>query len=109
MPRRRPSIYTSRPAMQRIGAGIADSIMPAIGRCTSYGPLNTNRITSAADMTTIMAAVTIEATITVMDTTAIGTTIMSGTMITIDATIAIGTMTVIDTTTVSETLFASAV
>jgi hypothetical protein len=68
--------------------------MPAIGRCTSYGPLNTSRITIAADMTTIMiAATTIEATITVMvmvmDTTAIGT--------------------MIDTTTVSETLFASAV
>jgi len=80
--------------MRRIGAGIADSTMPAIGRCTSCGPLNTNRITIATDMTTIMIAVTtIEATITVMvmvmDTTAIGT--------------------MIDTTTVSETLFASAV
>jgi hypothetical protein len=60
--------------------------MPAIGRCSSYGPLNTSRITSAAGMTTIMVTVTtIEATIMVMDTTTI------------------------DTTTVSETLFALAV
>jgi len=84
--------------MRRIGAGIADSTMPAIGRCTSCGPLNTNRITIATDMTTIMIAVTtIEATITITITV----------MVMVMDTTAIGTM--IDTTTVSETLFASAV
>jgi hypothetical protein len=74
--------------------------MRVIGRCISYGPLNTSRITSAAgtiertimDMTTAIEAMSM-----VVDTTTIDTTITSGTTI------------MIGTTTASETIFALAV
>jgi hypothetical protein len=61
--------------MRGIGAGIAESTMLAIDRCTSYDPQNTSRTTSGTITGTIeMSTSTIEATITVMDMTTIDTT-----------------------------------
>jgi hypothetical protein len=57
-----------------IGANIAESTTRAIGRCTSYDPQNTSRITRDAIMVTIETTmVTIETTI--MDTGTITITI----------------------------------
>ena len=85
--------------MLGIGAGIAASIMRAIGRCTSYDPQNTSRITSAAG--------TIERTM-VVNTAAMAKTIMrmntNAATTTIERTIMVMDMTTIDTTTISKTL-----
>ncbi len=56
--------------------------MRVIGRCTSYDPLNTSRITSAAGTIerTIMATATATTKTMVMDTTTINTTTISETL-----------------------------